>query len=115
MVDNCLDCAKIGVTTECQYMEFPAGTHHYFDQKFCTFHYWLRFVRPKKGWEEYHKFVKTDSTSAGYNLTLPPDEVIKSEIGLVPPMSTPQGGSPQVPPANVGAGSQAGQAAPPPQ
>jgi hypothetical protein len=70
-------------------MEFPAGMHHYFDQKVCTFHYWLRYVKPKRGWEDYHEHAKAESATAGYVMTLPSDEVIKAGIaGVTPPAVT---------------------------
>ena len=62
-------------------MEFPPGIHHYFQQKVCTFHYWFLYVNPKKGWEEYLKFAKTDGGSAGYVLTFPPESVVKA-VGM---------------------------------
>lgn len=78
MVENCVECGKVGATTECQYMEFPVGVHHYFDQKVCTLHYWTLYVKPKRRWQEYLKFVQADSVAAGYHLTLPSDEVVKA-------------------------------------
>jgi hypothetical protein len=78
MVQNCLECSKLGVVTECQYMEFPVGVHHYFSEKACTFHFWLLQVFPKRSWEEYLKFAKAEGASIGYVLTFPPDEVIRA-------------------------------------
>lgn len=93
MVDNCLECSKIGMTTECQYMEFPEGMHHYFDEKVCSFHYWLLYVRPRKGWEDYLSFEQADGAAAGYHVTLPPEEVIRTAIrGDVAPVSGSIGG-----------------------
>ena len=80
MVDNCVECSKIGTTTECLYMEFPEGMHHYFDGKVCSFHQWLLYVRPRKGWEDYLTFAQADGAAAGYHVTLPPDEVIRAAI-----------------------------------
>lgn len=90
MVDNCVECSKIGTTTECQYMEFPEGMRHYFDEKVCSFHQWFLYVRPRKGWENYLAFARADGATAGYHITLPPDEVIKAVIrGEVPPVAGP--------------------------
>jgi hypothetical protein len=90
MVDNCVECTKIGRVTECQYMEFPEGMHHYFDEKVCSFHHWFLYVRPRKGWENYLNFAKADGAAAGYHLTLPPDEVIAAAIrGESPPVVAP--------------------------
>ena len=81
MTQNCPECEKAGATTECQYMEFPPGVHHYFQEKVCTFHFWLLYVKPKKGWEEYLKFTTADGASAGYVLTFPPEAVMKEPSG----------------------------------
>jgi hypothetical protein len=81
LVQNCPECNKLGATTECQYMEFPAGMHHYFDKKVCTFHYWLLYVNPRKGWEEYLEFARAEGAAAGYVVTLPPDVVMKTTTG----------------------------------
>jgi hypothetical protein len=71
-------------------MEFPEGMRHYFNEKVCSFHYWFLFVRPRKEWEDYLTFARADGASAGYHLTLPPDEVIKTAIlGDVPPVVNP--------------------------
>jgi hypothetical protein len=70
-------------------MEFPAGMHHYFDKKVCTFHYWLAYVSPKRSWEDYLRLERAGSASAGYVLTLPPDEVIKAaEVAAAKPLPT---------------------------
>jgi hypothetical protein len=94
MVDNCVECSKIGTATECEYMEFPEGMHHYFDEKVCSFHHWFLYVRPRQGWEKYLAFARAESAAAGYNVTLPPDEVVKAIIrGDVPPVQGPVGGA----------------------
>lgn len=93
MVDNCTECSKVGTTTECQYMEFPEGMHHYFDEKVCSFHHWVLYVRPRRGWEEYLTFVQAEGAAAGYHVTLPPDEVIRAVIrGEVTPVVGSAGG-----------------------
>jgi hypothetical protein len=61
-------------------MEFPVGVHHYFEEKVCTFHFWLLYVRPKRSWEEYLKLERTHSESAGYVLTFPSEELVKAVL-----------------------------------
>jgi hypothetical protein len=91
VVENCVECSKIGATTECEYMEFPEGMHHYFDEKVCSFHHWFLYVRPRMGWEKY---LARAGGGAGYHLTLPSDEVMKAIIrGDVPPAAGPVGGT----------------------
>jgi hypothetical protein len=105
MVDNCVECNKIGTTTECQYMEFPEGMHHYFDEKVCSFHHWLLYVRPRKGWEDYLIFAHADGAAAGYHVTLPPDEVIRAVIrGDVAPVIGPVGGKQATQTSDAGQG-----------
>ena len=119
MVDNCVECAKIGAVTECQYMEFPEGMHHYFDEKVCSFHHWFLYVRPRRGWENYLIFAKADGAAAGYHLTFPSDEVMEAAIrGESPPVVAPGVGthSPEATSTNQGqsSGSGTGEATPQP-
>ncbi|HVP23928.1 MAG TPA: hypothetical protein VMS77_08465 [Conexivisphaerales archaeon] len=88
VTDNCPDCASAGVTTECQYMEFPTGVHHYFSQKTCTFHYWTNYVRPRTSWKEFLDFAKAESAAAGYHLTLPPDAIVLGAESVVNDIAT---------------------------
>jgi hypothetical protein len=105
VADNCVECSKIGTTTECQYMEFPEGMHHYFDEKVCSFHHWFLYVRPKKSWENYLRFAQAEGAAAGYHITLPPDEVIKAAIrGDVPPSISPAGAAQATQAASEGQG-----------
>ena len=75
-------------------MEFPEGMHHYFAEKVCTFHHWFLYVRPRRGWENYLTFAQAEGASAGYHLTLPPDEVMRAAIrGDAAPVIAPVGGN----------------------
>ncbi len=59
-------------------MEFPEGMHHYFEEKLCTFHHWSVHIRPRKTWEEYHRFAELEAAGIGYHLTFPPEDVMRS-------------------------------------
>ncbi len=83
------------------------GVHHYFEEKVCTFHFWLLYVRPKRSWEEFLKLERAHSESAGYILTFPSDELIKAVLagGALQKVEAPgpqPPASPEAKPASAG-------------